>query len=188
MDKQQIRDNHRHNTLVSSSAESRDDAGGDEALVARDEALPDIGEDADEAADEDDGTAAPQVRGRDDEEVGVAQGDGRGAEQHVDLGQGLAELLLEDQRHGRDRQRRHDADEDEDELVEDDDALPRRAPVQRVVRVLRRVRDQHQLAGAGAAAAAAAYVLAFDVGASGVEDALCPRYHLYLVYCWSHGW
>lgn len=148
VDEQQISDDHGHDALVGGSAQPGDDAGPNEAAVARHQPLPDVGADADEAADEDDGAAAPEVRGGDYEKVGVAQRDGGRAEEHIDLGQGLAELPLEDQRHGRDGQRRHDADEDEDELVQQDDALPLCAPVQRVVRVLRRVRDQHQRAGA----------------------------------------
>lgn len=129
MQKQQIRNDHGHNTLIRRSPNPRDHTRGQKARVARDQPLPDVGQNTDQAAHQNDGPPADHVGGGHDEEVGVPQGHGGGAEQHVDLGQGLVELGLEEERHGRDGERRHDADEDEDELVEDDGGFPRRAPV-----------------------------------------------------------
>lgn len=129
MKEKYVSGHHGHETLISGSTESGDNPCADEAGIASHEGLPDIGQDADQSADEQHGAPAKHVRGGHDDEVGVSKCNGRRAEEHVDLGKRPLEFGLEDQRQRADGQRRHDGDEGEDELVDYDDGLPCLAPI-----------------------------------------------------------
>ena len=62
MDKEQVAYDHWHKRLVRCGAQTRDDAGPDEAGKRCDQSLPHIGEDTDYAADCDDGPPAETIR------------------------------------------------------------------------------------------------------------------------------
>lgn len=91
--------------------------------------MPNVGEDADQPAEEDEGTAAVDVGQGDDEEVGIAEDDGSDAKEEVDLGDGLLKLDGEDLGKWGDGEGRENGNEDKDELVENDNRLPFVGPV-----------------------------------------------------------
>lgn len=131
MQEQYVCSNHRHQAFVRTCAKAADDSCTDEAVVTAHQGLPDVGEYANQPTHDDNGPAAEGVSGRYDNEVGVAERDGRGTKEHVDLRETLIKLSNKDWRHRCDAERCHDGDEDEDKLVGEDDCLPCWRPVLR---------------------------------------------------------
>lgn len=73
VDKQQVAYDHRHERFVGSSPEARENAGTDEAGKGCYQSLPDICENTDCSANDDNGPPAETVCQRYDDKVGIAE-------------------------------------------------------------------------------------------------------------------
>ena len=73
MQEHDIADNHGHDTLISSCSQSTNNSSCNEARVAGHTRLPDICQDANQAADENSWTSPKNVGERDDDEVRITE-------------------------------------------------------------------------------------------------------------------
>ena len=129
VDKHDVCHHHRHDTLIGASPKSTDNSRPNKAWVTRRECLPDIGQHTYQPTYNNRRTSPENITERNDDKICVSQGNGSGSEQVVDLWEGFVEFLHEDWGKWSDGQRRKDADEDEECLIDEYYRFPCSTPI-----------------------------------------------------------
>jgi len=96
MQKHHISYNHWHNRLIGSSAQTTNNSRSNKARIARHQCLPDICKYANQAADKNGRTSPEDVAERNNDEIGISEGNSCSPKQHVDFRKSLVECLDKD--------------------------------------------------------------------------------------------